>query len=968
MTPERWRRIEEIYEAAQQRTPEKRAAFLAAACGDDEPLRREVERLIAANDQAGNFLASPAWEVAPSALVAGKIADDREMSLVGRQVGHYQILAPLGRGGMGEVYRAHDTTLNREVALKVLPDLFACNADRLARFTREAHVLASLNHPNIGAIYGFEHTEDIKAIVLELVEGPTLADRIAFGPITLDEALPIARQIADALEAAHERGIVHRDLKPANVKVRADGMVKVLDFGLAKAFDVDSPSGVGETQSPTVPRTVVTADGIVVGTAPYMAPEQARGKPADKRADLWAFGCVLYEMLTGLRTFAGDDTSETLAAVLKDEPDWHTLSTETPVSIRRLLRRCLAKDPKRRLSDASVARLEIDEALGEPQPDVLVETTSRRTERIAWASALLLVAAAAVAAVVFARRPESPAGEVRFEINTPPTSDALSLAISPDEQNIVFVATHEGRNKLWIRRLDSVSAEPLAGTDGATAPFWSPDSRTVGFFTSTDNQLKRIDIDSRLLRVLGRAPIGTGGSWNQDGTILFSSLAGSWPILRISEAGGEPTPLTRLEPAELSHQFPQFLPDGRHFLYYSPNPPTPAVFVAQLDRSEKRRLLDADTAAVYLGSGYLLFVRGGTLYAQPFDADRLALTGDPFRVAGQVATALWLPALSASAASTLVYRAGSSGKSIALIARPLVWFDRSGKEVSRFGSPIAGAHPSLSPDGRQVAVFRSAGPTSPPDIWILDLARDVSSRLTSNGIINLDPIWSPDGRDIVFSASVKKPIDVFGLYRKRADGTGNEELLVESPQNKRASDWSREGFLLYTAFFLGGSGSDIWVLPMRGDRKPFAVVSSRFEERDGQFSPDGRWIAYQSNNTGQFEIYIRPFHGPGPPKRVSTNGGAQVRWRRDGSELFYIALDDRLTAVPIRFASDGTAVDVGTPTPLFPTHVGGAVSGLDRQQYVVSPDGQRFLMSVVPEDANPSPINVILDWQPRPAN
>src|SRR5262245_37211543 len=483
MTSERWRRVGQLYEAALQRTAADHDAFLESACGGDELLRAEVERLLKANDQAGDFLASPAWDVAPSGFVAGTNA--RHTSLVGRHVGHYRILALLGRGGMGDVYRALDSTLNREVAVKVLPDLFSQDADRVARFKREAHVLASLNHANIGAIHGFEDGAEVKALVLELVEGPTLADRTARGRIDLEEALPIARQIADALEAAHERGIVHRDLKPANIKVRADGAVKVLDFGLARALDLDWSSDA-LSASPRVSSPVVTADGIIVGTPAYMSPEQARGKPAEKRADLWAFGCVLYEMLTGRRAFAGQDTTETLAAVIKDDPDWRALPDETPPSIRRLLRRCLTKDPKGRLSDAAVARIEIDEALGDPQVDTYAtQKMSRRKERFAWASVVLLVGAAAIAPSIFTRRPEPPATEVRFDIQTPATTDPWSLAISPDGQKIVFVATSEGRSKLWLRRLDSASSEPLPETDGATAPFWSPDSRSVAFFTTT---------------------------------------------------------------------------------------------------------------------------------------------------------------------------------------------------------------------------------------------------------------------------------------------------------------------------------------------------------------------------------------------------------------------------------------------------------------------------------------------------
>jgi serine/threonine protein kinase/Tol biopolymer transport system component len=965
MTAGQWRRIEQIYEAVLEQPPSERRAFLESACGDDDRLRREVERLIAANDQAGDFLAVPAWEVAPSALVAIKAADHPEMSLVGGRVGTYDVLAPLGVGGMGEVYRARDTKLNRDVALKFLPDVFALDPDRLARFKREAHVLASLNHPNIAAIYGLEDTGDVKALVLELVEGPTLADRIARGSIDLEEALPIARQIAEALEAAHERGIVHRDLKPANIKVRPDSMVKVLDFGLAKALDVEHRAGA-MSQSPTVPTPVVTADGMIVGTPAYMAPEQARGKPADNRADLWAFGCVLYEMLTGRRAFAGENASETLASVMRDDPDWAALPNTTPPSIRRLLRRCLAKDPKGRLSDAAVARIEIDEARLDARIDTgTAPPTSLRGERVAWASALLLVGAA-IAAVLVTRGPEPVADEVRFDIQTPPTTDLMSLAISPDGQKIVFVATSEGRSKLWLRRLDSGSAEPLIGTDGAAWPFWSPDSRSVAFFASTDNRLKRLDIDGRSIQVLGMFPLGSGGTWNQDGTILFSHFAGSSPILRVSSNGGQASPATRLQPPELTHQSPQFLPDGRHFLYHSLNLTPPAVFVGDLEGSESRRLLEADTAARYVPSGHLLFARGGILLAQAFDAERLALAGNPFRVAAQVAMPPGAqPALSLSATGTLVFRVGSSATLMPSFGtRPLIWFDRSGKEIGRVSAPEPGGRPSLSPDGRQLAVVRSVTQVAPPDIWLLGLGRDVLTRITSNGAINLDPIWSPDMREVAFSSSLK---DKFDLYRQPLDSTGKAELLLATPEDKMPSDWSPDGrVLLYTSYFVAETANDIWALPLSGERKPFPVVQTPFDEMLPQFSPDGRWIAHQSNETGQFEIYLQQFPGPGGRQRVSTAGGAQVRWRRDGKELFYIALDGRLMAVPIRFASDGQAFDAGTSAPLFATQVGGAVSGTERQQYVVSPDGQRFLMSVLPEDPNPPPIAVILNWRPRP--
>jgi eukaryotic-like serine/threonine-protein kinase len=884
------------------------------------------------------------------------------MSLVGRRIGAFEILSLLGRGGMGEVYRARDTKLNRDVALKVLPELLARDGDRLARFTREAHVLASLNHPNISAIYGLEAEGDVKALVLELVDGPTLADRIARGRLPLDEALPIARQIADALDAAHETGIVHRDLKPANIKVRADGTVKVLDFGLAKALE-SRAIGSDPSLSPTITSPAVTREGIILGTAAYMAPEQARGKSADKRADMWAFGCVLYEMLTGRRAFPGDDLSETLAAVIRGEPDWHALTDDTPSPIRRLLRRCLVKDPKGRVTDASIARIEIDEALS-GSPDVPpVATTSQRRERFVWASALMVVAALAVAALVGALRAAPPAGEIRLDIATPPTADPGSLAISPDGRKIVFVATSDGVSKLWLRSLESSIAAPLAGTDGAVAPFWSPDSRGVGFFTTTDGQLKRIDIDTRSLKVLGNVPLGTGGTWNQDGTILFSHLASGTGIFRISETGGEPSAVTRLGGAsEVTHQFPQFLPDGRHFLYYTLDAKPPGVHVGQLDGAETKRLLDADSPAVFAPPGYLLFLRQGTLFAHAFDPVRLELTGNPFRVADQLEWDL-PPALSASAAGIVVFRTGSARPTS--YARPLVWFDRSGKEIRTVNATNPGSRPSLSPDGRQVALMGGIV-AGPPQISLLTLDRDISSRFTSNGTVNLDPVWSHDGRQIVFSKA--NDTGAFDLYSKPTTLDKEEELVLATPRGtsaSAASDWSRDGKYLLFDTTESKPNFDIWALAMTGDRKPFPVVQTTFQEKGAQFSPDGKWIAYESNETGRFEIYLRPFPNGGRAVPVSASGGAQVRWRREGKELFYIALDGRLTAVPIQVDGSGQ-IEPGAPMPLFATRVGGAVQALERQQYVVAPDGQRFLMSTVPDNIDPSPITVILNWKPKP--
>ena len=852
---------------------------------------------------------------------------------------------------MGQVFRARDTKLDRDVAIKILPEAFAHDADRLARFQREAKTLASLNHPNIAAIHGLEESGGVRALVMELVEGDDLSQRIARGAIPLDEALPIAKQIAEALEAAHEQGIIHRDLKPSNIKVRDDGTVKMLDFGLAKAIEHAAAMSPGSSQSPTLITPELTMAGVILGTAAYMSPEQANGKEADRSADVWAFGCVLYEMLTGRRAFDGDTISEILANVLKTEPAWHKLPAETPHGVRRLLRRSLQKDHKLRFRDIRDARLELADAQSAtPEKDYVTGVRSRRGERLAWASALGIVALIAGVLGVRALSPAPVAPETHLTITTPPTTDA-TLAISPDGLKVVYAARSAGQSQLWLRLLDSPTARPLAGTDGASFPFWSQNSRSIGFFSGA--VLKRMNLDDGSIQTLMTAALGLGGAWNDDGTLILSTSPGT-PILRVQAGGGEPTVVTRFDsPQQRSHSSPHFLPDQRHFLFFvTGNSEARGVYVGQLDSLDTKRLFDADTSAEYASNGYLLFVRGGKLLAQRFDPDRLEMSGDALPIDDAAVGTV----LSVSAAGPIVYRTPSpdSGQ------RQLVWIDRSGSVTDTVVYPnTSSPGPALSHDGRRVAVFRYANGNM--DIWSYETVRRAWNRLTFDAGDDIFPLWSPDDSSIVFGSRRGG----MNLYRKLLSGPpGSEELLLSTSEAKFPMDWSPDGrFLLYDSVSPKGD-VDIWALPLDGG-KPFEVVQTQFNERLGQFSPDGKWIAYQSEKTGRFEIYVQPFPGTGGDVQVSTDGGTQVRWNPRGGELFYVAADDRLMAVPIRVGVNAATFETGRPLWLSATNMGGAIPGTNRHAYMVAPDGQSFVINSVPEEASASPITVIQNWKPR---
>ncbi len=898
----------------------------------------------------------------------------------GTRIGSYEIIAEIGKGGMGEVYRARDAKLGRDVAIKVLPEAFARDGERMARFEREAKVLASLNHPNIAAIYGFEDSGGVSALVMELVEGPTLADRVASGPIPVEEALRIARQIADALEYAHERGIVHRDLKPANIKISRDDAVKILDFGLAKAIEGDA-SSMDMSNSPTLTR-MATMQGVLLGTAAYMSPEQAKAKPVDRRADIWAFGCVLYETLTAKKAFDGETITDTLAAVVRAEPDWSPLPTNTPARVRVLLQRCLQKDPKQRLQAIGEARISLDEVLS-GAPEVSSSAGVSPANSPLWRRALPWAVAAclAIALAVVAWAPwraevtNNPVQPVRFEIPVPqkltlPPEGAFAL--SPDGSQLAFFATGaDGALDLYVRPLDSLQARLLSGTEAtgfAPMLFWSSDGRRIAF--STGGKLKAVDVSSGTVETLcdtsTNAAAG-GGSWNRNGLIVFGQPDGG--VMKISAQGGTPVLVTALDTSrgEVAHMFPSFLPDGRHFIYLriSTNPSNNGIYAGSLDSSpgkqDMNRLLATSYDAEYVPSssdpsiGQLLFLTNdGTLMAQPFDARQLELTGQAVPVAQRVGSfSSILGFFSASATGALVYRGGAGG------LYRLTWFDRQGKILGTAGDPVDFLPPALSPDGTEAVVGRRDDQGGRA-LWLLDFSRGTNTRFTFGSYAGA-AIWSPDGKRVVFLSGSGD------LYQKAANGATGEELLLKSSGFPSPADVSRDGrFLLYNAF-APKTNWDIWALPLQGDRKPFPFLQTSSPELDGHFSPDGRWVAYTSGETGQFEVYVRPFSpnpsaadvsGSGVKWQVSSAGGQEPRWSADGKELYYLTLDWKVMEVDV---TTSPTFQAGTPKALFqaPQQTGNAAGNVG--DYTA--DGKRFLFSVPVEQSGQAPFDVVLNWQ-----
>jgi serine/threonine protein kinase/Tol biopolymer transport system component len=886
----------------------------------------------------------------------------------GIRLGHYEIRSPLGAGGMGEVWRAHDTRLNRDVAIKVLPATFALDGERLARFKREAQVLASLNHPNIAGIYGLEECDGVVALALELVPGPTLADRITAGPIPIDEALLIARQIAEALEIAHERGIVHRDIKPANIKVTADGTVKVLDFGLAKIFTEES-SETDLSHSPTLVKG--TQAGVILGTAAYMSPEQARGKTVDKRSDVWAFGCVVFEMLAGKRIFDGDSLTDILAAVVKEQPDWTSLPTSTPEPVQRLLHRCLAKDPKQRLRDIGDARLDICEVLNGgiyqaiKQPERRTHETPDWRRLLPWTISVLAILIA-MFALYFRKAPsESTSAGVRQFTLAQPAEGSLDLTFggsvlfSPDGTHLVSSVRVGGKRQLFDRALSSAVAQPLDGTQGASDPFFSPDGKWLAFFAS--GMLKKVSVSGGAAEVVCKAQNPRGGVWTNDDTIVFTPDTDS-PLYRVRAGGGPVESISSLNSTdkERSHRWPDVLPGGKAILFsvaYEIGNPLDDASIAVLDLStgKHKTLIKGGAFPRYVPTGHLIYARRGALVAVPFDVDRLEVTGAPATVQEDVMTTVvnGRAQFSFSSKGDFAYIQERSNNN-AEVGQVLEWVDRRGGAQALINVRHEYSGPRLSSDGRTLFV-EMADPAAA--IWVYDMGRGTLSRLIQAGV-SYGPIPSPDGRRIAYQATRD---GVTGVMISNVDGSGEERLTSDKRFNFPTS-WTPDGkqLLITAASEIGNI--EVRLIAVDGDRKQQPLLQGPFNAGGARFSPDGHWIAYVSDESGRNEVYVRSYPGAGTRIPISSDGGTQPVWSRNGRELFFRNGDQTL-AVTVGLSPSPAA---GKPKILFTRTAlddsSGPAYGM-AADYDVSLDGQRFIMRKHNPDNSQIPaVRIVFNW------
>jgi serine/threonine protein kinase/Tol biopolymer transport system component len=868
---------------------------------------------------------------------------------------------------MGEVYRARDTRLERTVAVKVLPSHLSASPDVRLRFEREAKTISSLSHPHICALYDVGNQDGVEFLVMEYLEGTTLSDKLAMGPLPFDQVLRCGGEIADALDKAHRQGIVHRDLKPGNVMLTKSG-VKLLDFGLAKMVAPSAArSGASLTALPTEARgSNLTEEGTILGTFQYMAPEQLEGRDADARTDIFAFGAVLYEMATGRKAFSGRSQASLISSIMGSEPPAvSTVAPMAPVAFDRVVRTCLAKDPDDRWQtahDIGVQLKWIQEGSSAAAAPLSPAPPRKRTAAILpWLVAALATAGMIVLAVRDRLRPvPQPPAVVRFGILppekttfTPPGEHAASqFAVSPDGRSVAFVASLPGsRSLLWVRPFDSLVATSIPGTEEAIHPFWSPDGRSIGFFTPT--ALKRVELSGGIPQKLCDTAGGRGGSWNGAGIILFADSAAT-PIFQVPDTGGEPEPVTRLDASrgDISHRYPSFLPDGRHFFYFlrGSKRELQGIYVSSLDSPQSRLVLKSDSLGVYASPGYLLTVRQARLVAYPFDEKTLQAGPRPLSVAESVPAGAppgYAP-FAISPNGVLAY------SSTFIRGRELVWFDRSGKKLATIGEPGDYSTPDLSPDEKRFAVSMRETTQANTDIWIFDSARGAWSRFTFDAANDRAPLWSPDGSRIVFGSAARGLLD---LWEKPSSGTGEPRLRVATAEEKFPTDWSRDGRFVVYHTFRGKGAWDIWVAPMDGE-KPFLFLDSRFTEVQGRISPDGRWMAFSSDESGRYEIYVTDF----PEKRgrwqLSTNGGLQPSWRADGKEVFYVTPDQALMSVAVR---GGETFEAAPPVALFKANFPPWVPAYWRY-YCPSQDGQRFLVTALVPEASASPINVVLNW------
>ena len=882
----------------------------------------------------------------------------------GARIGRYEVVASLGAGSMGEVYRARDPQLDRDVAIKVLPSSRSADVEIIRRFELEARAAAALNHPNILAVFDVGQHAGVHFIVSELLDGQTLREYLSGRRLSIAQAVDLALQIARGLEAAHDRGIAHRDLKPENVLVAPTGRLKILDFGLAK-LAVSAGPPVSDTAT-----TILTTPGMILGTVGYMAPEQVRGQSVDHRADIFAFGAILYEMVCGARAFTGESPADVMTAILKSQPDPLPASAQVPVALERVIMRCLDKSPSARFQSASDLVFALESLSSGSGLTFTASARSRRrmsASAIGWVAAAIFAALAGVLALRVVGKPDDDADVLFRSSILPPEHVTLStaapaggLALSPDGHRLVFTAQEtDGPVMLWVRSLDGLTAQPLTGTEGAFYPFWAPDSQTIGFFAG--GMLKRIDVAGGSPVTLCETPrpsiLAAGGSWSADGVILFAQASSE--IYRVSALGGTPAPATTLDTqaGETQHWAPYFLPDGKHFLYFAvgstergPDDPN-GVYVATLDSPERSRIIDGGSNAKYAG-GHLIFPKERTLVAQAFNLRTLSLEGDAVPVADQIALGGLsgrTGAFSVSENGVLAYQSAT-----AEIRTQLTWFDRAGQQAGTVSSPGDLGDLDLSPNHEQATVSVLDAARRSRDIYTVDLARGVRTRFTFEPTDEQASVWSPDNARIIFNA---RPKGYFDLYERDAAGVAGAELLLADTRNKAPLSWSPDGkSLLYSTGAAVVGNTDVWVLPLEGPRAPVPFLQSPFNETEARFSPDGRWVAYVSNETGSNEVYVTRFPGPSGKWPISSAGGSYPRWRGDGRELYYLARDG--TMVAVRVNGQGTDFAVEGERRLFATRVNTA----GRSPYDVSADGQRFLVNTIVEAVAPSPITLVVNW------